>query len=1148
MTIKGTFSKRATYHATYPAQHTILRCMTQMLDGTFLLHRQFASLRILPYLEQLYSILQCLLRFVFMICLRLGFSYCVIVFLVYATILRPPTALAQDVRRLPATPGAPQSLISSMLQDKRGFLWCATDAGAYRYDGRSFTLYRPASTSSAPENAVNTLCLDSAGTLWLGTASGLYFFDARANRLHFYADSLLSKRSIDALCTDGHGKLYAASENILFVIPITSVLGNGRGTSASMSIPIPIPETKRINALAWFGTQVLIGTNAGLKTFAPAIASVRAIPLPFSVPDITSITTLRGNEIAVGTRSHGVLQVNVLSGSVKILTSGVQPVLALCQDAERTIWCGTAGDGLLQITNSRNAERTATVVAVSASGRFFTSMFQDKQGIVWFGTTDGSLYMFDRTARKFAPFAPFDGASSRQPPLDTALRNLFTLCIYEDSEGCVWIGTERGLLRYLPASVAKDNRANWRLFSHNDRDKTSISANTISCIYEDTQKIMWVGTTAGGLNAFDRRTGTFTHYTHQQRDSTSISSNNISCIYEDSRSRLWVGTWLSGVNLLDRATGKCTSYRSTPQKISTLSSNSVSCIAEDRMVADGTLWIGTYEDGLNAFHPTIQAFTRHKNDPRNPRSLSSNAVSSIYELQDGTLWITSDAGLDKFDRRSQVFTRYGEANGLPNETLSAVVGDAHGKLWIMTESKIVKFDPHTERAHAYDASDGLTIRSSSNSSSSSSSNNGDAASEPPQFSSRAYFMAPDGHIYFGTTSGFVRFHPDSVRDNAYKPPVVLTALRKFNAPAQLSVSITEADEIVLSYTDTFITFEFAALNFSFPEKNRYRYKLDGFDEYWIDAGTKNEAVYTNLDGGEYTFRVQACNNDGVWNMTGARLRVVVTPPFWQTGWFYAASGLCFGLVLWGGVRWRVRRLRARTAELTRVVDDRTAQLQHSLQEVKRLNDVLNAHNAELAEQTRTAQLEMLRYQLNPHFLFNALISISDLTREDPEHGIRALATLMAYMRYALQPAGLPTVKLSEEIHAVRSYLTIEQVRFEERLEVKFVIQQEAEAWQIPGFMLQPLVENAVKYGMRTSPMPLKIEIAARVPKANILEITITNSGSLTIPGHTTKPEGTGTGMRNVRERLQVLFPARHSVDLWENDRHVSVRVMLESKV
>lgn len=1032
---------------------------------------------------------------------------------------------AQEFQRIASHAEAPQSAISQIIQDKRGFLWFADENGIHRYDGRNFVLYSINADKGNLNNAVNTICQDSDGTLWLSNSKNCFRFDRLHDRIIPYAQDTTALQFVTALLSDKQGGVWLCRENSL--------------ENISHKVIYNHPQSRINTALLGNNGKMFLGTSQGVEIFEPQTKIFRLLPLtPTNTqPEVVALaqSMIAGREcLLVGTSSGELYRMNE-AGS-ELLLRGQSRIIALCQERSGLIWCATAGGGLFSIGADTSQKRH--YANEFAGGRFFTSIFEDKQGILWLGATDGAIYKLDRSLQKFMPFRP--NVSSLPDK-----KAFLTLCIYEDSERHLWIGTEQGLFRYIPQA------GTWKRFQHDKRDKTSISSNTISSIYEDRFGTLWIGTTAGGLNVFDRTTQRFRAFRHSVKDSTSLSSDNISCIYEDRRGRLWIGTWINGLNLLDRATETFAHYRSNPQQISTLSSNSISTITEDRFIADGTLWIGTYEDGLNAFHPTIQAFTRHLHNPTNTRSLSSNAVSSVCELSDGTLWITTDAGLDKFDRRSQVFTRYGVQHGLPNEVLSAVLGDKQGNIWIMGSNTITKFMPRAEKAHYYDVSDGLGISMIKN----------DA--EPEQFSSRAYCQGRDGTIYFGTSVGFVRFHPDSIHDNGYIPPVVMTGLKKFNAPAILPVSISEAESIELSYTDNFITFEFAALNFSAPEKNRYRYKLEGFDKSWIDAGTKNEAVYTNLDGGEYTFRVIACNNDGLWNETGCALRVIVHPPFWRTRWFYALMGVIAVGGSVGGFRWRVRRLRLRNEELKRLVEERTAQLTDSMhnleqqkrhteersQEVERLNTMLNAHNAQLAEQTRTAQLEMLRYQLNPHFLFNALISISDLVQEDKHHAVRALRTLMAYLRYALQPAGLPTVPLSEEIKAVQSYLEIEKVRFEERLQVSIETTSEADNYYVPGFVLQPLVENAVKYGMRTSKMPLEISIHAEVRNetaSKVLYLEVRNSGSLKIPDHTTKPEGTGTGMRNIRERLQVLFPERHTFSLIEESGVVSARITLST--
>ncbi len=1049
------------------------------------------------------------------------------------------------LKRIPTTADAPQSLITSILRDKRGFMWFASETGLYRYDGRTFVQYRPFPDKPSFDNAITALQCDSSGRLWLGTSTGLFTFDRRTERV-IPCSEVPANLSITALASDAVGNVFAAANDTLYTLQAASQLIVKKTALGSMINALSVMQTPQ-------GAWLLAGTERGLLRFLLKNNTLFLTDTLFANTSISAVLGLNDGAIVCGTASNGVRVYQSVSKQIRAILTGTHRVLSLEQDARGVVWCGTAGGGVWSWSNAspNNAPERSNDGALR--GHFVTALYRDVENIVWFGASDGALYNSDPHAQTFTFISP----DSRVIP-DAA--SLLTLCIYEDSEHIVWLGTQRGLLSYNPASKQ------WSVFRHNKADKNSISSDNISCLYEDARGTLWIGTTAGGLNAFDRRTRHFTAFKHDERDSTSLSSNNVSCLYEDSRGRMWVGTWINGLNLFDRESLTFTKYRSNPQKISTLSSNSISYIGEDRMIADGTLWIGTYEDGLNAFHPTIQAFTRHLYNPHNVRSINSNAISAMTELSDGTLWITTDAGLNKFDRQTQVFTRYDAANGLPSEALSGVVGDKRGNIWLMTANAICRFNPRTSEARVYDAEDGVTSNGEASSAIGVINNSvqGQAQSSEQnfvQFSSRAYHLAGDGTVYFGANAGFVRFHPDSVRENGFVLPVVITALKKFNNVVNLPISITEADEIELWYTDNFISFEFAALGFSFSHKNRFRYKLDGFDNTWIDAGSKNEAVYTNLDGGEYVFRVKACNSDGVWNEQGRALRVIVHPPFWRTRWFYAVSGILLIGGVWSAFRWRVRNLRIRTDQLERLVNERTSQLQHSYQElavekhrteeqaqeVLRVNTILNEHNAELAQQTRAAQLEMLRYQLNPHFLFNALISISDLIGENPKHATRAMTTLMAYLRYALQPAGLPTTPLAEELKALRSYLTIEQVRFEERLRVHFDIDLAAEDVLVPSFLLQPLVENAVKYGMRTSAMPLSIWVSAHLhndaPMPH-LTLEVVNSGSLHFPDNAPKPEGTGTGLKNIRERLQVLFPDAHEFSLFEENGKVYVRILV----
>jgi len=274
----------------------------------------------------------------------------------------------------------------------------------------------------------------------------------------------------------------------------------------------------------------------------------------------------------------------------------------------------------------------------------------------------------------------------------------------------------------------------------------------------------------------------------------------------------------------------------------------------------------------------------------------------MYEDRTGNIWIGTLGGLDKFDRENDRFTHYTAKDGLSSDTIYGILEDEQGRLWLSTTNGLSRFDPQTESFKNYDVSDGLQ-------------------SDSFLYYS-AYAKSQNGEMFFGGTNGFNAFYPDQIADNPDPPPVVITDFLLANEPVPiggdsvLQQSILETDELVLSYLNNAITFEFAALNYRLPEKNRYKYKMEGFEEDWNEVGiTRRFATYTNLDPGDYVFRVIASNNDGVWNEEGASIGITVTPPWWGTSWFQLGLGLLVIGMLAGGYFWRVRSVEARSREL-----------------------------------------------------------------------------------------------------------------------------------------------------------------------------------------------------------------------------------------
>jgi hypothetical protein len=315
--------------------------------------------------------------------------------------------------------------------------------------------------------------------------------------------------------------------------------------------------------------------------------------------------------------------------------------------------------------------------------------------------------------------------------------------------------------------------------------------------------------------------------------------------------------------------------------------------------SDGYYWIAT-QIGLNrvmfsgmsaqAPNPAISAITKYYHEPDNPRSLSNSYVLSVHETENGDLWFGTMQGLSgirKDDRDDPVFVRYFIKNGLPNDVVYGILEDTHGNLWLSTNSGISRFNPRDETFKNYDTRDGL---------------------HGNEFNSGAYTRTTEGTFIFGGVNGATEFHPDSLTDNPFVPPIVITAFNIFDEPAQLPYSILSTGEITLSHRDNYFSFEFASLDFSAPERIRYAYMLEGLDENWTSAGPRRFAGYTHIAPGEYIFKVKGTNGDGVWNDNHTFVRIVITPPFWRTWWFILLIVLAIGSGISLIIVFRVRQL------------------------------------------------------------------------------------------------------------------------------------------------------------------------------------------------------------------------------------------------
>ena len=499
-------------------------------------------------------------------------------------------------------------------------------------------------------------------------------------------------------------------------------------------------------------------------------------------------------------------------------------------------------------------------------------------------------------------------------------------------------------------------------YKDNPSDPNSLSSNAVISVCEDHGGTLWMGTYHGGLARM--KDGKFKAYLPNPDTPNSISDKNIWYVFEDSKQNLWVGTLSNGLDLFDRKTNRFYNYNSHFGDSTSLSNNSILQIYEDsrqNLYLIGNNGVSMVDlkayDFSKATPPDLKF--RNLRHIENKNSLSTNNVYCAREDYQGNLWFgTTGSGLDQLDVKTGKFTNYSTIDGLPGNSITSILEDSLHNLWLATDKGLAKFNPKTKEVVVFDPKDGL---------------------QNMGLKSWA-IQTRDGEMFFGGSDGFNSFYPDQMKQNQNqnKPPVVITLLKIFNNPVEINETfnkritlpnaINQTSELVLSHSENFFTFEFIALDFTTPEKNLYAYMMEGFDKEWVFSGAKREANYTNLDPGEYTFRVKASNNDGVWNEQGTSIQVIILPPWWQTWWFRLIMGftVVFSLTLF--YYWRVRQFRNQKILLESLVAQKTSELQRmnsvlikQAEELNKTNSLLEKRQGQIEEQSEelSAQKESL---------------------------------------------------------------------------------------------------------------------------------------------------------------------------------------------
>ena len=767
--------------------------------------------------------------------------------------------------------GLPSNSTTCVIKDRSGFLWVGTENGLCRFDGYTFKTFIniPGDSTSLTNNYINTITEDKKGRIWVGTLDGLNLLDPLTEKFKRFnhqdqVPGSLSNNKIWALLADKDNNIWIGTDD-----------GFDRFIEKTRTFEVFQPNAADVNAIKGKSVNAIIEDNAnniwlgnwggGLNKFNKGTKKFVNFPQAQKADDknpndIWSLCLDEDGNIWVGTYWKGLFKFDIKKGQFTPYLSpanesrGVYRLLNLGHHLmvvggnENFYWFNSLNNTWQRINNFNSFQQAG--------------LFRDGNGIIWICSMEG-LTKLDSHQYKFA-FYPFPDA-----------KRIVKSILVKDN--AVWVGTNNGL---TVVPLNKGGASTTFLHSGNSQ---SIGSNAINKLYKDSNGKLW-DLTEFGFDEYDAKTNKFIHHAHHSSLGSLFNEDVFRDILEAGAGKYYLATD-AGLKVYETSTNTFTHYFNQKGKPYTLSSNHLYCLLKD---ADGNIWIGTEGGGLNRFDQVSHRFYNYVIDDKHPGHISNNDIHDIFLDAHKNIWVCTQDGLNKYNKGTNSFRVYSKADGFASNVFKQMEEDSNGNLWIVTETGVSSFNPVTMQVKNFDEGDGV-------------------------FANSVICRVNDHQILLGGNKGLVSFDPTAINYNKVAPPVYFSDLQVFNKSiipgnnSPLKGPIQTAKEIVLKYSQSVFSVEFVALNYTHTEKNNYAYKLDGFDKRWNYVSAQRKATYTNLNPGEYTFRIKASNNDGVWNNEGKSLVIVITPPWYLTWWAYVIYILLFGAAVYGYIFYNNRQ-------------------------------------------------------------------------------------------------------------------------------------------------------------------------------------------------------------------------------------------------
>jgi len=812
------------------------------------------------------------------------------------------------------------------------------------------------------QSSASRIFQDSFGFMWIGTQNGLNFYDG--SDFHIYEKSL---DGITGLTNGQIEDIYECNENKLLIATGKGLNIYDRKLDQIKPYPF-IGEGKTLaykhyRTLSKSGDLIWLGTINGLFRYNTITGDTKKLLIKGEKEELINrnyaikVAQLENNRILLVTQ----IGIYILNQDLQILSESIE------ENRNRNVYQLNTTDFIIGQQNGDLLElnvATDNVLTIKktniTNGYPILCVAEGKNGDYWIGSENGGLFIYSKSTGKIV-----NHKTNKTNAQSITSNSIWTL--YRSKDGVMWMGPFKKGLSFYDSEYYK-----FPHITNNPYDSSSISNDNINCFIEDEDENLWIGTDGGGLNYWNRKTNSFEEYSLNKKN---FNSNLILTLFQDSKNQLWVGNWEKGITIFNTRNKK---YEVLNKENSFLLSNNVIGFIEDN---NGQIWITTLNGGIQVYNPKTKKHKtinlKHKdhetlvtstriifkdknsyiwigtetaglyklikennewgytlyNSLEEKRILSNDFVNTIMEDSNGTLWVGTQAGLNKYNEATDSFQIITKKDGLTNDAIKGIVEDHNGLLWLSTGNGMIHYNTTTKETLNYNETDGL---------------------QGNEFNANSFYKTRQNEIVFGGSNGFNIFLPENIKKRDNKPTVIIENLKIFNTLIEvgdesqiLKQHINQIDTLTLAHNHSVINFEFVALTFNHPEKVNYAYYLDEFETDWNYIGTKNSATYTNLSPGNYTLHIKSSNSDGVWNENEKILHIVITPPFWQTWWFRLSILLLLVLCVYLIHYIRIRNIKKRQILLVKKIDERTKQLQLQKKKLKEAADKLIVKNEEI---------------------------------------------------------------------------------------------------------------------------------------------------------------------------------------------------------